>query len=56
MIIYISLKFLEQFVFSVDEPETRDAWWTELRKEIRSHIRALGCNVVLGYMETTNIR
>ncbi|GFV26418.1 c2 domain-containing protein 5, partial [Trichonephila clavipes] len=37
------------------EPETRDAWWTELRKEIRSHIRALGCNVVLGYMETTNI-
>ncbi|CAL1282005.1 unnamed protein product [Larinioides sclopetarius] len=49
-----SVKLLVQ-INNPDEPETRDAWWTELRKEIRSHIRALGCNVVLGYMETTNI-
>ncbi|UYV60581.1 C2CD5 [Cordylochernes scorpioides] len=38
-----------------DEPETRDAWWIELRKEIRSHAKALGCSVVLGYSESTNI-
>ncbi|XP_054709900.1 C2 domain-containing protein 5-like [Uloborus diversus] len=49
-----SVKLLVQ-INNPDEPETRDAWWTELRKEVRSHIRALGCNVVLGYMETTNI-
>ncbi|GIY63855.1 c2 domain-containing protein 5 [Caerostris extrusa] len=49
-----SVKLLVQ-INNPDEPETRDAWWTELRKEIRSHIRALGCNVVLGYMEATNI-
>ncbi|KAL1427628.1 hypothetical protein MTO96_017324 [Rhipicephalus appendiculatus] len=49
-----SVKLLDQ-INNPDEPETRDAWWTELRKEIRSHTRSLGCNVVLGYNETTNI-
>lgn len=38
-----------------DDPETRDAWWTELRKEIRSHKKTLGCNAVLGYTETAYI-
>ena len=38
-----------------DDPETRDVWWTELRKEIRSHNRALACNAVLGYTEATYI-
>lgn len=49
-----SVKLLER-VPNPDEPETRDSWWTELRMEIRSHARALGCNVVLGYCEATTI-
>jgi len=39
-----------------DEPETRDVWWVELRTEIRSHMRAMGCHAVLGYSEQTSIR
>ncbi|KAI9022024.1 hypothetical protein DFJ74DRAFT_768609 [Hyaloraphidium curvatum] len=38
-----------------DEDEVRDAWWTELRDEIESHARALGCSYVVGYTETTTI-
>ena len=38
-----------------DEPETRDAWWTEIRTEIRSHAAAMGCHAVVGYKETTSI-
>lgn len=49
-----SVKLLER-VANPDEPETRDNFWTELRMEIRSHTRALGCNVVLGYSESTTI-
>lgn len=49
-----SVKLLER-VPNPDEPETRDSWWTELRMEIRSHARALGCNVILGYSEETTI-
>lgn len=49
-----SVKLLER-VANPDEPETRDGYWTELRMEIRSHARALGCNVVLGYAESTTI-
>eukprot|EP00698_Gefionella_okellyi_P005620 TRINITY_DN150_c0_g4_i1.p1 TRINITY_DN150_c0_g4~~TRINITY_DN150_c0_g4_i1.p1 ORF type:complete len:945 (+),score=179.05 TRINITY_DN150_c0_g4_i1:339-2837(+) len=32
--------------------ETRDAWWSEVRNEIRAHARALGCDAVVGYSET----
>lgn len=49
-----SVKLLER-VPNPDEPETRDSWWKELRMEIRSHARTLGCNVILGYSETTSI-
>ncbi|XP_013111413.2 C2 domain-containing protein 5 isoform X1 [Stomoxys calcitrans] len=49
-----SVKLLER-VPNPDEPEIRDSWWTELRMEIRSHARSLGCNVVLGYSESTTI-
>ncbi|XP_069698680.1 C2 domain-containing protein 5 isoform X4 [Periplaneta americana] len=49
-----SVKLLER-ITNLEEPETRDAWWTELRMEVRSHARALGCNVVLGYSEHTSI-
>lgn len=32
---------------------TRDKWWSELRAEVKSHARFLGCQYVLGYRETT---
>lgn len=49
-----SVKLLER-VPNPEEPETRDFWWKELRMEVRSHARALGCNVVLNYTEITTI-
>ncbi|XP_055610294.1 C2 domain-containing protein 5 isoform X2 [Uranotaenia lowii] len=49
-----SVKLLAR-VPNPDDPETRDMWWNEIRMEIRSHTRAIGCNMVLGYMETTTI-
>jgi hypothetical protein len=38
-----------------DELDTRDKWWIEIRNEIRSHMKSLNCNVVLGYTETKSI-
>uniref|UniRef100_A0A8C5SNT3 C2 domain-containing protein 5 n=1 Tax=Laticauda laticaudata TaxID=8630 RepID=A0A8C5SNT3_LATLA len=38
-----------------DDPETRDAWWAEVRQEIKSHAKALGCHAVVGYSESTSI-
>lgn len=42
-------------ISNLDEPESRDSWWTELRMEIRSHCRSICCNVILGYEEHTTI-
>ncbi|XP_070556208.1 C2 domain-containing protein 5-like isoform X2 [Ptychodera flava] len=55
-----SVKLLDRIhnpgrLFLSDEPETRDAWWTEIRTEIRSHANAMGCHAVVGYRETTSI-
>jgi uncharacterized protein YbjQ (UPF0145 family) len=36
--------------------EMRDAWWSEVRAEVRAHARALGCNAMLGYSESAAIR
>ncbi|XP_059489510.1 C2 domain-containing protein 5 isoform X2 [Neocloeon triangulifer] len=47
-----SVKLLER---NTEEPESRDLWWHELRMEVRSHARALACNVVLGYREESSI-
>lgn len=49
-----SVKRLET-ITNVDEPESRDTWWSELRMEIRSHARTLNCNAVLGYSEDASI-
>jgi hypothetical protein len=49
-----SVKLLER-ISNLEEPESRDTWWSEIRMEIRSHARALNCNAVLGYTETTSI-
>ncbi|XP_036376316.1 C2 domain-containing protein 5 isoform X4 [Megalops cyprinoides] len=50
-----SYKLLDWNSFAADEPETRDAWWEEIRQEIKSHARALGCHAVVGYSESTSI-
>lgn len=42
-------------LLGVDEAETRDSWWTELRLEVRSHARALACNAVIAYSENTTV-
>ncbi|KAF7287724.1 hypothetical protein GWI33_003362 [Rhynchophorus ferrugineus] len=49
-----SVKLLER-ISNVEEPESRDTWWSEIRMEIRSHARSLNCNAVLGYTESTSI-
>ncbi|XP_043980580.1 C2 domain-containing protein 5 isoform X4 [Gambusia affinis] len=50
-----SYKLLDWNSVTADEPETRDAWWEELRQEIKSHAKALGCHAVVGYSENTSI-
>ena len=49
-----SVKLLEKAA-EKDEMETRDSWFNELRMEIRGHAKSLGCNVILGYSESTTI-
>lgn len=49
-----SVKLVEK-ISNQEEPEGRNAWWTEIRMEVRSHARALACNVVLGYKEEISI-
>ena len=49
-----SVKLLER-ISNLEEPESRDGWWKEVRMEVRSHARALACNVVIGYREETSI-
>ncbi|XP_054270268.1 C2 domain-containing protein 5 isoform X4 [Macrosteles quadrilineatus] len=49
-----SVKLLER-VANQEEPESRDAWWKELRLEVRSHMKAMSCNAVIGYSENTTI-
>ncbi|KAF9350109.1 hypothetical protein BGX34_001413 [Mortierella sp. NVP85] len=45
-----SVKLIEN-----DDVETRDAWWNEIRDEIKSHARVLGCSHVIGYQEAATI-
>ena len=49
-----SVKLLDK-INNPDEPETRDAWWLEVRNEVRSHAKAMGCTTVIGYTESTSI-
>lgn len=39
-----SIKVIEN-----DEKEIRDLWWIEMRDEIKSHAKALGCMWIVGY-------
>eukprot|EP00095_Tigriopus_kingsejongensis_P005187 maker-scaffold321_size207582-snap-gene-1.29 protein:Tk05187 transcript:maker-scaffold321_size207582-snap-gene-1.29-mRNA-1 annotation:"c2 domain-containing protein 5 isoform x2" len=38
-----------------DDCDARESWWNEIRQEIRSHARCLGCNMIVGYSEDTVI-
>eukprot|EP00124_Ichthyophonus_hoferi_P005735 Ihof_evm1s927 gene=Ihof_evmTU1s927 len=49
-----SIKLLDK-IKEPDEPETRDAWWLEIREEVQAHARTLGCDTVIGYRESTTI-
>ncbi|RUS91136.1 hypothetical protein EGW08_001049 [Elysia chlorotica] len=49
-----SVKLLDK-IHNPEEPQTRDAWWSELRVEIKAHATKLGCHAVLGYSENTTI-
>ncbi|KAJ3415693.1 hypothetical protein HDV05_004371 [Chytridiales sp. JEL 0842] len=41
-----SVKMIED-----DSKETREQWWGELRDEIKSHAKVLGCPIIIGYSE-----
>ncbi|GJJ78451.1 hypothetical protein EMPS_10810 [Entomortierella parvispora] len=45
-----SVKLIEN-----DDVETRETWWDELRDEIKSHARVLGCSHIIGYQEAATI-
>lgn len=49
-----SVKLLDHII-NDEESETRDIWWTEIRKEINSHAKALNCNCIIGYRETSKV-
>ena len=50
-----SVKYLGKLHAKISDRETRDAWWAELRDEIRSHARVLKCWFIVGYRETCTI-
>jgi hypothetical protein len=45
-----SIKILDN-----DDREVRDAWWNEIREEVKSHAKTLGCTHVIGYTEQSSI-
>lgn len=49
-----SVKLLDHII-NDEESETRDIWWTEIRKEINSHAKAVNCNTIIGYRETSKV-
>ena len=50
-----SVKYLGKLASKLSDQETRDGWWQELRDEIRSHAKTLGCSHVIGYAEASTI-
>ncbi|KHJ42880.1 C2 domain protein [Trichuris suis] len=44
-----------KLVRNVESAEDRLSWWRELRLEIYGHMKALGCNAVVGYREEVKI-
>lgn len=50
-----SVKYLGNIASKMSDQETRDSWWNELREEIKSHAKVLGCSHVIGYLEASTI-
>eukprot|EP00127_Corallochytrium_limacisporum_P004417 Clim_evm25s161 gene=Clim_evmTU25s161 len=50
----VSIKVLYHMK-DAEEEDARDAWWAELREEIRSHCRTLGHRAVIAYTESITI-
>ncbi|KAJ3037922.1 hypothetical protein HDV00_001200 [Rhizophlyctis rosea] len=46
----VSVKMIED-----DDKEVRETWWNELRDEIKSHAKTLGCSMIVGYSERVSI-
>ena len=44
-----SVKLLDKLESMPEESDSRDKLWLELRKEIRSHMKTVGCTAVIGY-------
>ena len=50
-----SVKYLGNIASKLSDQETRDSWWNELREDIKSHAKILGCSHVVGYLEASTI-
>ena len=50
-----SVKLLDGEMEDTKHKALREAWWQEIRHEIRTHAMTLGCNLVVGYSEETSI-
>eukprot|EP00948_MAST-09A_sp_MAST-9A-sp1_P003425 g3425.t1 len=50
-----SVRFLGKVSSKIADQDTRDAWWQELREEVKLHARTLGCWFVIGYSETATV-
>ena len=44
-----SVRLLDKLESMSEESDTRDKLWLELRKEVRTHMKTLGCTAVIGY-------
>ena len=48
-----SVRLLDKLESMSEESDTRDKLWLELRKEVRTHMKTLGCTAVIGYRYAT---
>ncbi|KAJ3129278.1 hypothetical protein HK098_001976 [Nowakowskiella sp. JEL0407] len=51
----MSVKMLDDNTSRTEDEEMREMWWSELRDELKSHARALGCTFVAGYDELVSV-
>eukprot|EP00116_Pleurobrachia_bachei_P003562 sb/3463824/ len=50
-----SVRLLDKLESMPEESDSRDKLWMEIRKEIKTHMKSLCCNAVIGYSETSTI-
>ena len=44
-----SVRLLDKLESMPEESDSRDKLWMEIRKEIKTHMKSLCCNAVIGY-------